>query len=71
MQRLEKRGDCRKPITLDLLSNIVQILPHIAFSINAIQGGIEQFLLYPNAKVFQAIKLSIMKCFNYYYNTQV
>ena len=38
--------------------------------INAIQGGIEQFLLYPNAKVFQAIKLSIRKCFNYYYNTQ-
>ena len=32
MQRLDKRGDCRKPITLDLLSNIVQILPHIAFS---------------------------------------
>jgi len=32
MQRLEKRDDCRKPITLDLLSNIVQILPHIAFS---------------------------------------
>ena len=32
IQRLEKRGDCRKPITLDLLSNIVQILPHIAFS---------------------------------------
>jgi hypothetical protein len=25
------------------------------FCINAIQGGIEQFLLYPNAKVFQAI----------------
>ena len=41
------------------------------FCINAIQGGIEQFLLYPNAKVFQAIKLSIMKCFSYYYNTQV
>jgi hypothetical protein len=32
MQRLEKRDDCRKPITLDLLNNIVHILPHIAFS---------------------------------------
>jgi hypothetical protein len=32
MQRLEKRDDCRKPITLDLLNNIVHILTHIAFS---------------------------------------
>lgn len=32
MQRLEKLDDRRKPITLDLLNNIVHILPHITFS---------------------------------------
>lgn len=32
MQRLSKRCDCRKPITLEILTNIIHILPSIAIS---------------------------------------
>ena len=32
MQRLSKRCDCHKPVTLDILTNIINILPSIALS---------------------------------------